>query len=443
MKKVVVASVMVLATMAVLAQTQPAAQPAKDQSSSPRVIKDPTEYNVYMAAFNTQDPKQKAAAMESFIQQYPNSIVHGDALEQLMDAYTANNNGPKMEDTAVRILKDSPNNMRALAIATSLERAKGTLASAAAAGDYAKKGLEALPNWSKPEGITDADFEKAKSQMEEIFDGAAGFAALQSKDYAAAHNFYVKSFQKDPNNLQDVYQLALTDLNMTPIALDGFWYGAKAISLAAGNADAANTIAQDIKYRYKKYHGNKTDWDKFAATTVGQKEPPSAADLAKLIPPPPTLCDYAVEVVQKNKPEELGFDDKEFVLARVNCSPANKDAADKVWQAILNKQKAADGSSVKLKLPVLVISATKDTIQAAITEENQQAKKADLTVELEKPVLRPPAPGTTIEVVGTMTKYAPDPFMFTMEQGGLPGAKPATTPKRPVHRAANQKPARL
>jgi len=439
MKKVSFVIMLVLTTMAVLAQT-PSTQ---NQPASSKVIKDPAEYDAYMAALRAQDPAQKAAGMEAFLKQYPSSIMRSDALDQLLDAYTAGGNAQKMEETAGRILKESPENIRALVVETQIQRAKATPDSAAAAGAYAQKGLQLLPAWSKPEGIADADFEKAKSQIQGIFNGAAGFAALQAKDYAAARNFYLKSVQKDTNNLQNAHPLALTDLNMTPINLEGFWYGAKAISLAAGNPDAANGIARDIKYRYKKYHGTNADWDTFAATSANQTAPPSADDLAKLIPLPPTPCDYAVDAVKKNKPEELGFDDKEFVLAHVNCSPANKEAADKVWQAILNKQKSADGTSVKLKLPVVVISATKSTILAAISEENQQARKADVTIALEKPILRPPAPGTAIEVVGTLTRYDPDPFMFTMEQGAVPSAKPvATPPKRPVHHAANRKPAR-
>ena len=76
-----------------------------------------------------------------------------------------------------------------------------------------------------------------------------------------------------------------------------------------------------------------------------------------------------------------------------------------------------------------------------MTEENQATRKADLTISLEKPVLRPPAAGTTIDVVGSLTKYAAEPFMFTMEQGTLPAAKPNTPPRRPVHHAVNRKPA--
>ncbi|HEY6250935.1 MAG TPA: hypothetical protein VI685_13325 [Candidatus Angelobacter sp.] len=436
MRKVIQAMVMVLATMVAVAQTQP----SQGQPANQVVIKDPGEYNAYMSAFNMQDPVQKAAAMESFIKQYPSSVVKRDALEQLLAAYDAAKNLAKVEETATRILSDNPNNVQALAIETTFQRAKGTPQSIADAGAAAQKGLQALSAWTKPEGMSDADFEKATSRMTEIFNGAAGFAALQAKDYAAASAFYVKSIAKDPNNLQDIYPLAVAYLEMTPINLDGFWYGARALSLAAGMPDTVKAIAPYVKAKYKKYHGKVDDWDKFAATVAGQTAPP--ADMAALIPPAPTPCDFAVQAVKDNKPEDLSFSDWEFVLSHANCSPANKDAADKVWQAILNKQKTADGTEAKLKLPVLVIKATPDTVQAAITDENQQAKIADITVTLEKPALHPPAAGTTIDVVGNITKYASEPFMFTMEQGVLPPAKPATPNRRPVHRAANQKPAR-
>ncbi|HEY6971241.1 MAG TPA: hypothetical protein VJA94_18670 [Candidatus Angelobacter sp.] len=439
MKKVICTVLLTLTTIVAVAQSQPTSQPAQNTAANKKVIQDPAEYDAYVKALGMQDPRQKAAAMEAFIQQYPKSIVKSDALDQLLAAYTAVPDRGKLEDTATRILKDDPNNVKALAITTDIERGKGTPESIAAAGQNAQKGLQALDSWTKPEGMSDADFAKVKDQMAEIFNGAAGFAALQAKDYAAARNFYLKSVQKDPNNLQDVYQLALTDLNMTPLNLEGFWYGAKAINLAAGNPETANAIARDIKYRYKKYHGKADDWDKFAATVASQTAPP--ADMAALIPPAPTPCDLAVNVVKENRVEDLNFQDLEFVLAHANCSPANKDAADKAWQAVLNKQKTPDGAEARLKLPaVLVISADKQTLQAAISDENQEAKKADLTVMFEKPVLHPPATGTTVDVVGSITKYAPDPFMFTMEQGTIP-AKPQPG-KRPVHHAANRKPPR-
>ena len=159
MKKVMVSVVLGLAALAALAQDQPADK---------KVIKDQAEYSAYMAAFNTQDPVQKAAAMEAFIKQYPNSVVKSDALEQLVVAYTAAGNRAKLEETATRILGDSPNNISALAIDTDFQRSQGTPESITKAGASAQKGLKALDTWTKPEGMSDADFETARNKMTEI-----------------------------------------------------------------------------------------------------------------------------------------------------------------------------------------------------------------------------------------------------------------------------------
>lgn len=439
MKKVLVTLVLALAT-AILTQgntfsKSPDAQPTgQDQTANQgKTIKDPAEYNAYIAALNTQDPSQKAAAMMAFLQQYPSTIMKSEALEQARAAYQSANNVPKLEEVSRLILKENPNDVQSLALITAIARARGTAESAAEARANAEKGLQILPTWKKPEGTPDADFEKVKNQMTIVFNGAAGFGALQSKDYASAKKYYEKSIQLDPNNMQDVYQLSIAELETNPIDLNGFWHAAKAINLAGSNTAAVQSIATYAKAKYKKYHGSYDGWDQIVAQAAGQSTLP--ANFATAIKPAPTPCDIAVDAVKQNDPAQLSFSDWEFVLSHANCSPANKDAAEKVWQAILGKEKNSEGAEVKLKLPVQVISATKDSITAAITEENQQARKADLTVKLEKPALHPPAPGSTVDVVGVLTAYTPEPFMFTMEKGDLPGAKPGPT-KPPVRRPA-------
>src|SRR5215472_9750628 len=118
MRKLIISMVVGLAA---LAQAQ-----AGQDKSQPKVIADPAEYQAYITAINLQDPAQKAAALESFIQQYPGTVVKSDALELLLAAYGANNNQPMLEQTAARVLAGDPNNLRALAVATSIERSKGT-----------------------------------------------------------------------------------------------------------------------------------------------------------------------------------------------------------------------------------------------------------------------------------------------------------------------------
>src|SRR5690242_4032735 len=93
------------------AQGQPGqAQPAQGQEQAQqKVIKDPSEYNAYMSASQQQNPQQKAAAFEQFLQQYPNTVVKQEALEQLMAAYQAANDAQKMQDAANRLLQVDPN----------------------------------------------------------------------------------------------------------------------------------------------------------------------------------------------------------------------------------------------------------------------------------------------------------------------------------------------
>jgi len=76
-----------------------------------------------------------------------------------------------------------------------------------------------------------------------------------------------------------------------------------------------------------------------------------------------------------------------------------------------------------------VISATADTIQGAVSEDNQQANKADITITMEKPMAKPPANGSEIHVIGNITNYTPNPFMFTMEKANLPATKGGPAPK--------------
>src|SRR5215467_6935484 len=115
-----------------------------------KVIKDPVEYNAYISAFNTQDPVQKAAAMEAFIDKYPDSVVKVDAMEQSMAAYQASSNPEKVAEMAARILKLDQNNVRALAIVTFIKRNQATSGKADLIAEIktdAALGLQALPEW--------------------------------------------------------------------------------------------------------------------------------------------------------------------------------------------------------------------------------------------------------------------------------------------------------
>src|SRR5258707_15444922 len=106
MKKVVLA--FVLAVAASLLCSIPAAV-AQDIT-----IKDPAEYNAYSNAIGQSSPAAKASAIEAFLQQYPNSVVKAEVLQELLVAYQQQNNMDKSLDAASRLLQVDPNNLRAL-----------------------------------------------------------------------------------------------------------------------------------------------------------------------------------------------------------------------------------------------------------------------------------------------------------------------------------------
>src|ERR1700743_1505829 len=103
MKKVVVASVLAVATGT--AFYLPAAMALEDEQSqgaqsSQITIKDPAEYNAYTNAIGQSSPAAKAAAIEQFLPQYPNSVVKEDMLQQLMAAYEQAGQADKELDAA-------------------------------------------------------------------------------------------------------------------------------------------------------------------------------------------------------------------------------------------------------------------------------------------------------------------------------------------------------
>jgi hypothetical protein len=397
-----------------------------------KIIKDSAEYSAYMAALNTPEPVQKAAAMVAFVAKYPDSVMHTDALEQAMAAYQQTGDQAKVEATAGEILKLSPDNVRALAIVTYLQRHRATKKDKGAlkeVGGNAEHGLKALETWTAPDGMSAEDFKKLRDQMADIFNGGAGFAALQAKDYATARGYYLKSVSIDPANIQDVYQLAIADLQAKPLEVDGFWYIAKALNLASAqkNEIAQENITNYGQAKYRRYHGSDDGWDALVAAVASQTVPPDG--FAPTIKRAPTPAELAVKAVRENDPASLSFSDYEYVLSYRDASPDNAAAAKKVWDTIQAKQK---NGAVRLALTVKVIEYDgKSTMRAAITDGNQQANKADLEITLKEPLKVPVAVGSQAKIIGVLSDYKLSPFMFLMKDAELGEQSPAVPASKP------------
>ncbi len=380
----------------------------------------PAEYDSYMAALNTRDAAKRAAAMEVFVAWYPGSVLRVEALEQAIAAWHAANQPTKADVVAQRLLQADPDNVRALANRAYAGRTRAAGGDAAAlppAVAAAERGLLVLPRWQKPVSLTDSAFARVKEQMGGVFYGTLGFAALQAKDYDSARRFYRLSVAAEPDNLQDVYQLAVVQLEGTPLDALGFWYAARSIAIAraARNEATAADIDRYARSRYRVYRGSEEGWKELIARiAAGERAPPD--NFAKSIPRLLTPPEAALVLVEENDPGKLTFADWALVLRHRDATPANKAAAEKVWQAIGLKQQRG---GARLKIPVKVISARPDRIEAAITDENQAANVVDLVVIMARPLSPLPAVGAAISVVGTLSDYRAQPFTFLMTQSEL------------------------
>lgn len=379
----------------------------------------PAEYDSYMAAIGTKDPVRRATALDVFIRWYPNSVLKLEAYEQLVAAWQAAGQPAKADEISAKLLQIDPDNVRALANRVFVGRSKvaqGDKAATAPMVEAAERGLVALTKWQKPVLLTDEAFARTKEQLAAVFNGALGYAALQAKDYDKARRHYRVAVAAEPDNFQDVYQLAVAQLEGTPLDALGFWYGARSIAIArAAKADAAAAdIERYLRSRYRAYRGSEEGFAEIMARAAGNERAPPA-NFVKSIPRALSPAEAALVVVEEHDPSSLSFADWALVLRHRDASPANKAAAEKVWQAITERQ----GDNTRLKIQVKVISATPDIIEAAITDVAQAADIPDLHVVMAWPLAPLPAVGSKIAIIGSLSDYRTQPFRFVMTKAEL------------------------
>ena len=401
-------------------------QPAASQPQPPpqkKEIKDPAEYNAYVGAIQQQDANAKISGLEAFLTQYPNSVMKEDALEVLMASYQVAGNQAKVIDTANRLLTANPNNVRALVLLAYNERASQKWADAK---DHAIRGLQALPSMPKPDGTSDADFEKQKVQLAGLLNSVAGFSALQLKDNATAQKYLRAAIEADTNNVENVYPYALSCLTTTPEDdVNGLFFIARAINLVKD----PNGKAQITKFghsKYVKYHGSEDGWNDLLAQTATTPLPPAGFTIKQYVPPTP--AEQAHDLVKDKTPADikrLSFAEWELVL-----SAGSPEDQDKVWSVI---------KGVPMQMEATVIKASDTEVQVAASQDDIDAKRADIVLTMSGtiPAKLMPKEGGTLDFEGTPVSYTPSPFVMTMEKGALL-TKAAPARKPPVRRKPSQ-----
>lgn len=433
MKKVVVASLLAVASIALGGQSMVAQAPDNAGASAQSgggVQMSPAEYKAYNDAISQTTPQAKAAALETYLTTYPQSAVKAATLQTLMQTYSAFDPA-KTLSTADRVLQVQPDNLVALFFESYFHRqdadkatdpaAKQTALDASAG--FAQKALAA----AKPADMSDADFQKVKAGVTPGLYGAIAADAASKKDMPTAITNYTEELKAAPPAatttpgpvLQDTYSLGLAYYQSTPPDyLNCTWFSSRAAAFAP--EPYKTEFLKVATYCYKKYHGNADGYD--AVTTAVQANLFPPPTWAATIKPAPSPADIVAQVIASTPDlATLAVSDKEFILQ--NGKP--EDAA-KVWDTI-------KGKSVQLP-DVTVVAATDTSIQASVSDDAVTSKTADFTFNMKEPLKTVPAPGTKVTLSGTYASYtvggvAPAGVAAaTPAPGAATAVAPATTP---------------
>jgi hypothetical protein len=408
---------------------------AQGGSQAAPEIKDPNEYNAYVAAIQQKEPAAKISALEAFLTQYPNSVMKTTGLELLMNTYLQAGNQPKVIETGKRVLTADSCNLRALALLTYLSRqnvaaGQNPQQSLADLAEYSNKGLECSKSGAKPAGLSADDYDKLKKQTAIIFNGGAGFAALQNKDFPHAQTYLQAAVEAEPNDLQNVYPLAMSYLTPNPPESEkGLCYIARAANLAQGPSQAQiQSYGQKV---YKNYHGSDEGWN--AVLFATKSTPMQCPSITKYVPPTP--AQQAHDIVNGKTPEQiqqLSFGEWELVL-----SAGSPEDQDKVWNVIKNRPLQMEGIVISVR-DVGEGSARTSEVRIAASEDDIEKKQADITLTMTGaiPPRMMPKVGDTLDFEGTPVDYTSAVHPSSATPAASPAAPADSSPAAPAPDAA-------
>jgi hypothetical protein len=405
------------------------------------------EFAVYNSANTQTDPKARAAALEGYLTQFPQSAVKESVLGIILGLDFATDQ-TKALDVADRILQLDPTYVTALYVEVLVRKAQADALTDAAAkqaamdtvAGYAQKGLVA----PKPKDMSDADFEKVKAAQYPIYYSAIGYDAELKKDPTAIDDYKKElalvplEVTKTPGSaLQDIFYLAYAYYQQTPPDyLNCTFYASRSVAYAP--EPYKTEFSKLAKYCYKKFHGADDGYDAVLAAATANLNPPDG--FAASVKPAPTPADI-VNNVMATTPDlaTLATGDKEYILQ--NGTP---DQAAKVWDTVKGKSFQFPGALV------LVVSPTQ--LQVALSDDAVQAKTADFTFNLkaseegktsaEKAAAKKRDDaiaaievGQIVTLSGTFDSYTPKPLMIMMSDGDVvfPKAKAAAAPAHAAH----------
>lgn len=150
---------------------------------------------------------------------------------------------------------------------------------------YSTRGLKCLNDVTSKE--QSAEPATIKKELIVTFSGGAGYAALRNQQYLRAQRYFKRAVDADPNNMKNVFSLALSYLGpsfgSTPPreTVAGLFYVARAASLAPEGSKERNDLEEYTVRAYTDYHGSREGCDALLNTAKKYGAPPLDFSITK------------------------------------------------------------------------------------------------------------------------------------------------------------------
>jgi tetratricopeptide (TPR) repeat protein len=309
----------------------------------------------------------------------------------------------------------------------------------------AEKAATLLKNYNrKPEGVSDADWNNARTQLQNAAKAALlyvavvpGSNALAKNDCETAQTVFSKALSDYPDNAFIAYQLGQAyrcTVKATPAKMEDVqpkaiyeFIRALVTDPSLGGTQDAKKMGDMLTNTYVNYHGGPDGLDELK--TQAKASP---------LPPPNFTIESATKAADRKQKE---FESKYPQLA--------------MWLGIKSQLAGAGGpqyfeSSLKNaavpKLKGMVVegkpSCRSKELLVSVPEPNQQNAAPVITLKLDAPLTGKPEAGE-IQWEGVPSAFAADPFMLTMdtEKAKIEGLKTTPCAATAAHPPARKGPA--
>ena len=269
-------------------------------------VKDRAEYDLYDSITKEQNPTKRLEFLNTWKEKYAETDYKKERQLFYLTTYVQLNQPAKVIEAAKGVLEIDPKDPTSLYYISVLTTTQNdTSAGALDTGEKASQGLlgtldTTFAKEKKPAATTDADWAKARNDMEAIAHKTLGWVAIQKKQFDTAEQEFKKELALNATDAQASYWLGQSiggqkKVERTPEALWDYARAATYEGPGALSPDFRKQVDDYLQKAYKGWHGG----------TDGLAELKTQAK-ASVLPPAGFHIKSVTEIAKEKLEQEIG-----------------------------------------------------------------------------------------------------------------------------------------